>query len=101
MLDGLHRWVLKTAIRGEGHNEPGGVTEFWNNIGPIETALHINGVGPTSVLRIFGRDIVAWTATATSIACWTPLVYYGWDLHMGRILRLFGRTVWSSPTQEE
>lgn len=101
MLSRLVQWIENMATTTEPCGWGGGVTEWVRAVGPLEFVLHVNGIGSTTALRLLGRELFAYYGDQGSYCYWTPIIYWGWDLYSGYILRLFGRTVWSSPTQEE
>ena len=75
--------------------------EYTKAVGPLEFVLCVNSAGATTALRVFGHDVIAWFGDYAGLCFWTPLFYYSDNLYNGKLLKLFGRTVWSSPTQGE
>lgn len=103
----LFDFIKEVANTAETQDLGGGATEAVKAVGPAEFVLHCNGDGNTTALRLFGFDILTHRSGQMWWSVYTPFFYYGDDFFLGRLLRVFGRTVWStrasrySPTQED
>jgi hypothetical protein len=101
MLSRLVQYIEDVATTAKPWNMGGGATEWVRAVGPLEFILHVNGIGSHSAIVLGRRVLFSYRAWDMGWCVYTPILYYSNDGFGGRIIKLLGRTVWSSPTQEE
>lgn len=109
MLLRLTGYIEEVAGTAEWQDLGGGANECVRAVGPAEFVHHINGDGDTRALRVFGRELFVYRTWQIGWCAYIPLFYYSDDFFLGRLLKLFGRTAWSTktsrmfkaPTQED
>ena len=102
MIDRLASWLLDLLDNRCDMIEEEDYTERVRTWWPLELVHHSNSTGTTLSVNLLRWSLFSYYMGLDRSHCWwTPLWLWGEDPVTGYILKLFGRTVWSSPTQEE